>query len=168
MNSFSVFDFISSNVDELIAILMLIGRVFVIIDEVLSINTSVMFLSFKTITPIIRTDLPILVELIDLVNSNNLTQMVNFLTRIPDYDSHSPALLDFFLLALVFVLQWLSLHREILTMLLSQFLLTFYQIHNMMPCFIPYLMTILVLTGMVFAIICEMFHGRITQCFICC
>ena len=29
--------------------------------------------------------------------SNNLTQMVNFPTRIPDYDSHSPALLDFFL-----------------------------------------------------------------------
>ena len=29
--------------------------------------------------------------------SNNLTQMVNFPTRIPDCDSHSPALLDFFL-----------------------------------------------------------------------
>ena len=29
--------------------------------------------------------------------SNDFTQMVNFLTRIPDYDSHSPALLDFFL-----------------------------------------------------------------------
>ena len=29
--------------------------------------------------------------------SNDLTQMVNFPTRIPDYDSHSPALLDFFL-----------------------------------------------------------------------
>ena len=49
---------------------------------------------------IIRTGLPILVELIDLVNSvisNDLTQMVNFPTRIPDCDSHSPALLDFFL-----------------------------------------------------------------------
>ena len=46
----------------------------------------------------------ILVELIDLVNSaivffflNELTQMVNFPTRIPDCDSHSPALLDLFL-----------------------------------------------------------------------
>ena len=29
--------------------------------------------------------------------SNDLTQMVNFLTRIPDSDSHSPALLDLFL-----------------------------------------------------------------------
>ena len=28
---------------------------------------------------------------------NDLTQMVNFRTRIPDYDSHSPALLDLFL-----------------------------------------------------------------------
>ena len=29
--------------------------------------------------------------------SNDLTQIVNFPTRIPDWDSHSPALLDFFL-----------------------------------------------------------------------
>ena len=39
-------------------------------------------------------------ELIDLVNaviSNDLTQMVNFSTWIPDCNSHSPALLDFFL-----------------------------------------------------------------------
>ena len=28
---------------------------------------------------------------------NNLTQMVNFPTRIPDCDSHSPALLDLFI-----------------------------------------------------------------------
>ena len=50
---------------------------------------------------IITTGLPILVELIDLVNSviisNELTQMVNSPTQIPDCDSHSPALLDFFL-----------------------------------------------------------------------
>ena len=31
------------------------------------------------------------------VISNDLTQMVNFATRIPDCDSHSPARLDFFL-----------------------------------------------------------------------
>ena len=40
-------------------------------------------------------------EVIDLVDSalisNELTQMINFLTRIPDRDSHSPALLDMFL-----------------------------------------------------------------------
>ena len=53
---------------------------------------------------IIRTGLPILVELINLVNSvinfsiaNDLTQMVNFPTRIPDCDSHNPAYLDLFL-----------------------------------------------------------------------
>ena len=68
--------------------------------------------------------------------SNDLIQMVNFPTRIPDCDSHSPALLDFFLLMLVFVLQWLSLHWEILIMLLSQFPLTFHQIHDGMPHFI--------------------------------
>ena len=65
--------------------------------------------------------------------SNDLTQMVNFPTRIPDCDSHSPALLDLFLLMLVFVLQWLSLHWEILIMLLSQFPLTFHHIHNGIP-----------------------------------
>ena len=90
---------------------------------------------------IIRTGgLPILVELIDLVTgelcynfsiSNDLTQMVNFPTRIPDCDSHSLALLEFFfVLTLVFVLQWLSLRWEILIMLLPQFPLTFHQIHK--------------------------------------
>ena len=36
---------------------------------------------------------------------------------------------------LVFVLQWVSFHAEILIMLLSQFPLTFHQIHNRMPQF---------------------------------
>ena len=65
-----------------------------------------MFLSLETLTSIMRTGLPILVELIDLVNSviisNDLTQMVNFPTWIPDCDSHSLALLDFFLGASTF------------------------------------------------------------------
>ena len=49
-------------------------------------------------TSIIRTDLPILVELIDLVNSVIifLSQMT-FHTQIPGCDSHGPALLDLFL-----------------------------------------------------------------------
>ena len=55
------------------------------------------FLSLETLTSIIRTVLPILVELINLVNSNGLTQMANFSTCILDCDSHSPALLDLFL-----------------------------------------------------------------------
>ena len=60
-----------------------------------------MFLSLETLTSIIRTGLPILVELIDLVNfviiSNDLTQIVNFPMQIPDCDSHTIALLDLFL-----------------------------------------------------------------------
>ena len=62
-----------------------------------------MFLSLETLTSIIRTGLPILVELIDLLNSynfsvsNDLTRMVNFPAQIPDFYSHSPALFDLFL-----------------------------------------------------------------------
>ena len=66
-----------------------------------------MCLYLQTLTSILRTGLggilgrTIHVELIDLMNSviisNDLTQMVNFPTRIPDCDSHSPALLDLFI-----------------------------------------------------------------------
>ena len=52
-----------------------------------------MFLSLETLTFIIRTGLPITVELIDLVNSF----IIYLSTRIPDSDSHSPALLDLFI-----------------------------------------------------------------------
>ena len=52
--------------------------------------------------------------------SNDPTQMVNFPSGIPDCDSHNPTLLDFFLMTLVFVLQWFSLYWEIPIMLLSQ------------------------------------------------
>ena len=54
--------------------------------------------------------------------SNNLTQMVKFLIRIPNRDnSHGLTLfwISFFLLMLAFVLQWLFPHWEILIMLLS-------------------------------------------------
>ena len=67
-----------------------------------------------------------------------------------------------FLLMLVFVLQWLSLHWGILIMLLFQFPLTFPQIHNTMPTFIAQLLPILVLIEMVFVIISEMFLRRIS------
>ena len=103
-----------------------------------------MFLSLETLTFIIRTGLPILVELIDLVNSVIifLSQMtlLRWLTFL--LGSQTVILIVllfwiyFFLLMLVFVLQWLSLHWEILIMWLSQFPLTFHQIHNRMPCFI--------------------------------
>ena len=50
--------------------------------------------------------------------SNNLTQMVDLPTGIPECDSYSPALLDLFLLILVYALHCLPL---------SQFPLTFSQ-----------------------------------------
>ena len=59
-----------------------------------------MCLSLEALTSIIRTGKPILVELVDLVNSvisNVVAQMVNFPSWMPDCDSHSPALLDLFL-----------------------------------------------------------------------
>ena len=56
-----------------------------------------MCLSLGTLTSIIRTGKPILVELIDLVNADDLTQMLNFPSQIPDCDSHSLALWDLFL-----------------------------------------------------------------------
>ena len=83
--------------------------------------------------------------------SNDLTQMVNFPTRIPL--TVWLFWISFFLLTLVFVPQWLSLHSEILIMFLSQFPLTFHHIHNKIPHFIKLLMTILVLIGLVFMII---------------
>ena len=68
----------------------------------------------------------------------------------------------FFPLMLVIVLQWLSLHWEILIILLSQIWLTFHQTQDRMPCFITQLMTILELIRMVLVINWEMFHGRIS------
>ena len=129
-----------------------------------------MFLSLETLTSNIRTSLPILVELIDLVNSVIIFQMaqmtsLRWLTFLLGSQTVILIVLLFWIylfLTLVFVLQWLSLHWGILIMLLSRFLLTFNQTHNGMPCFISQLMTILVLIGMVFVIISEMFHWRIS------
>ena len=97
-----------------------------------------MFLSLETLTFIIRTGLPILVELIDLVNSviiflsqMTLLRWLNFLLG-----SQTVILIVllswiyFLLLTLVFVLQWVSVHWEILIMLFSRFQLTFQLIHN--------------------------------------
>ena len=88
-----------------------------------------MLLSLETLLSIIRTGLLILVELIDLVNS-----VIVFLSQVTLLRWLSFIVLLFwiylFLLMLVFVLQWLSLHWKILIMLLSQFPLTFHQIHN--------------------------------------
>ena len=88
--------------------------------------------------------------------------MVNFPNRIPLIVTGLLFWICFFLLTLVLVLQWLSLYWEILIVLLSQFALTSHYIHNRILRFIALLVTILVLIGMVFVIISEMFYGRIS------
>ena len=62
-----------------------------------------MCLSLETLTSVIRTGSPILVKLIDLVNSViifvsqvTLLSWLTFLLDIAGCDSHSPALLDLF------------------------------------------------------------------------
>ena len=112
-------------------------------DEVLSINPSANVLSLETLTSIIRTGLPILVELIELVNSVIIfLSQLTLLKGLTFLDGSQTVILIvllfstyFSLLLIVFVLQWLFLHWEILIML-SQFALTFHQIHKGIPCFI--------------------------------
>ena len=140
----TVFDSISSN-----------------IDEVLSINSSAnvfVFGDFNVhhkdwLTYSGGTDRP--GELCyNFSITKNLTQIVNFPTRILTVTlTVLLSWIYFFLLTLVFVLQWLYLHWEILIMLLSQFPLNFQKTQNRIPHFIAWLMTILVLIGMVFVII---------------
>ena len=87
------------------------------IDEFLSINPA-QFLSLETLTSIIWTGLPILVGLIDLVNSVIifLSQMTLLLWLTFLLGSQTVILIVlfcwsyFFLLILAFVLQWLCLH----------------------------------------------------------
>ena len=125
-------------------------------------------LSLETLMLITRTGVPILVELIDLVNCYNFLSQMTLLRWLTFLLGSQTVILTvqllwiyFFPLMLVFILQWFSLHWEILIML-SQFPLPFYQIFNGVPPFIAQLMAILVLIGMVFVIISEMFHGSIS------
>ena len=93
--------------------------------------------------------------------SNDLTQMANFPTRIPDCDSHSPALLDFFLssdASICFTMAFSPLgNSDHVDVSVS---INFPSNSQWMSCFIAQLMTILVLIEMVFTIIWEMFHER--------
>ena len=79
------------------ALCTVFDSIFSDIDEVLSINPSAnLFVFGDWLTYSGETDRP--GELCyNFSISNDLTQMVNFPTRIPDCDSHSPALLDLFL-----------------------------------------------------------------------
>ena len=122
-----------SSIDHLLCHYAVFDSIWSNIDEVLSISPSAnvfVFGDFNVhhedwLTYADGTDRP--GELCyNFFISNDLTQTVNFLTRITDWDSHfSIFWICFFLPTLVFVLQWLSLHWKILIMLLSQFQLTF-------------------------------------------
>ena len=132
-------------------------------DEVLLINPSANIFVKRDF--IIRTDLPILVKLTNLVNSIIIflsqVTLLRWLTFLLGCQAVILIVLLFWmyflLLMLVFVLQWPSRHLEILIMLLSQFPLTFHQIPNWISPFTVQLMAILVLVGTVFVIIREMF-----------
>ena len=105
----TVFDSISSNIDEVLSI----NPSAVFVFGVLSIHHK------DLLTYSGGTDRPG-EPCYKFSVSSDLNQMVNFPTWIPDCDCHSPILLDLFLLALVFILQWLSLHWEILILLLKK------------------------------------------------
>ena len=95
--------------------------------------------------------------------SNDLTQIINFPTQITGFDSHSPAFLDLLLSSdtsicssMAFPLLGNSDHVVVSVSV------DFPKTQNRMPHFILWLMTILVLIGIVFVIICDVFHGIIS------
>ena len=122
-----------------------------------------MCLSLGTLTSIIRTGLPILVELIDLVNSviifqttsNDLTQIVNFPTCIPHCDSHSPALLDLFISSDASICSTMASPPLGYSdhVVVSVYVVDFRINSKQDACLISWLMAILMLIGMVFVII---------------
>ena len=83
--------------------------------------------------------------------------MVNIPTRIPDCDSHRPALLDSFIssdASICFTMAFPPLGTSVhVVVSVSIDFPMIFQIPNGMPHFIAWLMTILVLIGMVFMII---------------
>ena len=89
--------------------------------------------------------------------------MVNFPTRIPGCDSHSPALLDLFIssdAAICSTMAFLPLGNS--DHVVVSVSIDFPSNSQEMPHFIAELIIILVLIGMVFTIIWEMLHGRIS------
>ena len=97
-----------------------------------------------------------MVELIGLANSvimtllalsNDLTQIVNFPTRIPDCDSHSPAFLD------LFISSGASICPTIAVPPLKNSDHIDHQTQKEMSLFIAQLMTIVLLIGTVIMII---------------
>ena len=87
--------------------------------------------------------------------------MVNMPTRIPDCESHSPAVWNLFISSDTCVCSTMGFpplgnSDHVVVSVSIDFP------SNSQPCFIAQLMTILVLIGMVFVIILEILHGRIS------
>ena len=127
-----------SSIDQLLCLYVVFYSISSNIDEVLSINpyaNAFVFGDFSIyhkdwLTYSGGTDRP--GELCyNFSISNDLTQMVNSPTQIPDCDSHSPALFNLFISSDASICSTM----KILIMLLSQFLLTFHQILNGISCF---------------------------------
>ena len=103
------------------------------------------------------------------VHHNLVNSVIIFLSQMTLL-RWSTFLLGFQTAILIVLLLWISSDASICStiafrplgnfLILSQFSLTFHQIDNGMPHFIAQLMTILVLIGMVFMSILEIFHGR--------
>ena len=127
-----------SSIDQLLCLYVVFYSISSNIDEVLSINpyaNAFVFGDFSIyhkdwLTYSGGTDRP--GELCyNFSISNDLTQMVNSPTQIPDCDSHSPALFNLFISSDASICSTM----KILIMLLSQFPLTFHQILNGISCF---------------------------------
>ena len=127
-----------SSIDQLLCLYVVFYSISSNIDEVLSINPYANVFVFGDFSIYHKdwltysggTDRP--GELCyNFSISNDLTQMVNSPTQIPDCDSHSPALFDLFISSDASICSTM----KILIMLLSQFPLTFHQILNGISCF---------------------------------
>ena len=130
------------------------------IVDVLSINPSAIVFFFGDINVCYNDWLTYSVKLIDLVNfynffiSNDLTQIVNFPSQIPDCDSHSPALLDLFIssdASISYTLAFLLLGNS--DQVAVSVSINFQKTPNRMPHSITWLINILMLIRMVFRII---------------
>ena len=106
-------------------------------------------------------------ELIDLVNSVIIFLSQITLVRWPLLESLTVTVtvllfwISFFWRYYLFYNDWLSLHWQIVIVLLCQFPWTFCQTENGMPYFIAHPETILMLIRMVFVIIWDMFCKKI-------
>ena len=131
------------------------------IDEVLSINLSAKVFVFRDInvhhkvwiTCSVGTDRPGKL-FYNFSISNDLTQPVNFSTRIPNCDFHSRAFLGLFISSYASICSTMAFpplrnSDHVVVSVSIGFPINF----NMIPRFILWLMTILVLIGMVFVII---------------